>query len=439
MKCIERNWFIKNEEYADNLNVMYNKVEAIHENSKSYYFTDHSRKHSDRIAESLVHLFPFLFVDGKDEIELNDVEKFILFSSILLHDIGIRLVNTNVLDYIIKKYNIKGCYTEETKLDFIRDNHHILSKCWIKENVEIDNTKLPILYLGDKLLAKYVANVSESHGIDFELNPEYTEVTAYGSERIRMGLLCTLLSLGDALDCDQRRINYDLLKVSDLSVDSRLHWMKHYFVDGIVLTPNLIQIYYSFPNADDSSKELYQNYFVNKTKYWIEKCFTVRGKFLFPVGAICRVVDIIHFNDDKDKLNDIEFLKVQEYYVKEVLKEGENRHLRFLQYIVGVVVNRKREILYIEPSNLFDINLVYDNRVDCLEYISQHWKFVFSNDRNNWTAIGRAKINNSINSYYLYEFDEKIHTITDSIKWEWLSLDDYLKKNNDMFIKRYFK
>lgn len=279
MKCKEKNWFIQNETYCDNLNVMYNNVESIHKNSKSYYFTDHSREHSDRIAENLVHLFPFLFFDGKDDIELNDTEKFILFSSILLHDIGIRLVNSDLLVYIIKKYNLEGTYDENSKLDFIRCNHHILSKCWIKDNVDIDNTKLPVLYSGDKILAKYIANVAESHGMDFEKFSEYTEITAYGSERIRMGLLCTLLSLGDALDCDQRRIEYDLLKISDLSIDSRLHWMKHYFVDGIILTPNLIEIYYSFPK---DLKDLYQNYFVKKNEILDREMLYCKGKIFVP-------------------------------------------------------------------------------------------------------------------------------------------------------------
>lgn len=128
-----------------------------------------------------------------------------------------------------------------------------------------------------------MANVAESHGINFEERPEYTEVTAYGSERIRMGLLCTLLSLGDALDCDQRRISYDVLKVANLSIDSKLHWMKHYFVDGIVLTPNLIEIYYSFPNVDDNLKNLYQEYFVKKTKYWIENVLPLEGNFCSPL------------------------------------------------------------------------------------------------------------------------------------------------------------
>ena len=416
---------------------MYNEVEDIHSNSEAYYFTDHSRKHSDRIAENIVHLFPFLFFGGDDNRELNDVEKFILFSSILLHDIGIRLTNLDLLNFIKEKYKIKGSFTEETKLDFIRNNHHTLSKCWIKENVDADNTKLPVLYRGDKILAKYVGYVSESHGINFEESPEYTETTAYGSERIRMGLLCTLLSLGDALDCDQRRISYDLLKVSNLSIDSRLHWMKHYFVDGIILTSNLIEIYYSFPNLDSDISDIYQNYFVNKTKYWIEKCFTVRSKFLFPVGAICRVVDIIHFNDDKDKLKDEEFLKVQDNYANEILKEGDDQHLHYLQYLIGVVINSKNQVLYIDPLDSFDPHLMYNDKSEYVECIHEHWKTIFDSDIANWKSIGKAKIENAIHNYYLYEFDENVCNLNTTLKCEWLSPENYLMKDNNIFIHKY--
>ena len=437
MRCKKNNWFIKNREYRDNLNVMYNEVEDIHSNSEAYYFTDHSRKHSDRIAENLVHLFPFLFFGGDGNRELNDVEKFILFSSILLHDIGIRLTNLELLNYIIEKYEMKCSFTEETKLDFIRNNHHTLSKCWIKENVDTDNTKLPILYRGDKILAKYVGYVSESHGINFEDSPEYTETTAYGSERIRMGLLCTLLSLGDALDCDQRRISYDLLKVSNLSIDSRLHWMKHYFVDGIILTSNLIEIYYSFPNLDPDSRDLYQKYFVNKTKYWIEKCFTVRGKFLFPVGAICRVVDNIHFNDDKDRLKDEDFLKVQDNYANEILREGEIQHLHYMQYIVGVIINSKNEILYINPSNSFKTYLMYDGTSDYVECVNEYWKTIFDCNKSEWEPIGKAKIDNAIHNYFLYEFDETVCSLSTTLKFEWLNIESYLNRSNDIFLQKY--
>lgn len=65
-----KNWYIKNKEYRDNLNVMYNDVDIIHSNLETYYFTDYSIKHSYRIAENLVHLFSFFFFEGDDKKEL---------------------------------------------------------------------------------------------------------------------------------------------------------------------------------------------------------------------------------------------------------------------------------------------------------------------------------------------------------------------------------
>ncbi len=358
---MEKKWYISNKEYVDSLNMMYDRATKIHQYSKSYYFTDHSIAHSNRIIDDLIHLFPFLFYNGKDENRLNDVEKFILFSGILLHDIGIQVVGKEKLKELIEKHELESLndFNDISILDYVRKKHHLLSKIWILENVSDDGIELPEAYCGEKILAKYVANVVESHGKDFEKDPEYTEITAYGNECIRMGLLCTLLSLGDALDCDQRRIDYKKLLTSDISLESKLHWMKHYYVDGIILTPNLIQIFYSFPeDSDNKIKKLYEEYFVAKTKYWIEKCFTVRKDFLFPVGAICRVVDIVKFQKDKDALSDEELLTIQDYYIDELL-ESEHR-VNYLQYAKAVIVNDDEEFLVMKEGEEVIAQHIFD-------------------------------------------------------------------------------
>ena len=327
MKKIDNLWYLANDEYEANLNMMYNEVSKIHHHVRPYFFTDHSISHSERIMHHLLKLFPFLFINGEEEHMLSDVEKFILFSSILLHDIGIALIDKEKIKQLSLKFpDLLNVPTDENHINdiYIRNNHHLLSKLWILEessNVNSDKIELRKAYIGNNILAKYVANVCESHGINFEDSPSHTKTTAYGFERIRMGLLCTLLSLGDALDCDQNRIDYDVLKTSDISVDSRVHWMKHYYVDGIILTPNLINIYYSFPeNGDEMLNNLYKEYFIQKTKYWIEKCFTVRKNYIFPIKAICRVVDNVEFTKDKDtlKCNELELIKNE--YMKELTK-----------------------------------------------------------------------------------------------------------------------
>lgn len=342
MKTITNSWFIENKEYSVNLDQIYNEVSKIHQHTRPYYFTDHSITHSERIKDHLINLFPFLFMDGSKEHMLSDVEKFILFAGILLHDIGIALIDPEKIRRLAEKFSdIKldlPIDNKDINDNFIRDNHHLISKLWVLENASCslgdDKIELREAYIGIRVLAKYVANVCESHGFNFEESRKHTEITAYGNEKIRMGLLCNLLSLGDALDCDQRRIDYDILKTSVLTVDSRVHWMKHYYVDGIILTPNLIEIFYSFPQNDDIElNELYEEYFVNKTKKWIEKCFTVRRDFLFPLKAICRVVDIVNFTNDKDVLKPDELNLVKKEYIKNLREEEKhiNNMISFLE------------------------------------------------------------------------------------------------------------
>lgn len=155
---------------------------------------------------------------------------------------------------------------------------------------------------------------------------------------------------------------------------------------------------------------------------------------MFPVGAICRVVDIIHFSDDKDQLTREEIWKIQNNYVDEILEEGKKHHLRYLQYLIGIVVNSKKEILYIENPDLFNAMLIYD-KGDYFECISEHWKNVFDNEKSNWKAIGKCKMNDDIRNYYMYELDEEaVHTLKIQ-ECKWLKLEDYLEKTQDTFIR----
>ena len=78
---------------------------------------------------------------------------------------------------------------------------------------------------------------------------------------------------------------------------------------------------------------------MHKTKYWIEKCFTIRKDFLFPVGAICRVVDIVHFHEDKDALEIEELRNIQNNYI-DLLLESKTR-VNYLQYAKGIVHREK--------------------------------------------------------------------------------------------------
>jgi len=271
-------------------------LEQIRENAKIIHsdrilfpYTDHGVAHSDRVLRNLTQLFPSLFND-KNRQQLSQSEVFCLVAAIYLHDIGIQLNRNDSLLAYCKKMEIAEIdfSDQNAKGLFVRKQHHSISKFWVLDSIATRSSFSPSSsYVGDKGLAPYVANICESHGIDFEDHNEYTDTDGYEGNEIRMGLLCTLLSLGDALDCDKQRIIYDKLNNQDVPLDSKIHWMKHYYVDSINVKNGYLKLFYHFPKcANPADQEVYQYYFCHQTKYWIEKCKEIRGKFrLFAISS----------------------------------------------------------------------------------------------------------------------------------------------------------
>jgi len=250
-------------------------------------------------------LFPDLF-EANGRNRLSSVEVFCLVAAIYLHDIGIQLYQNSSLQVFCTENSIDSSELANKDI-FVRKHHHGLSKFWILDSIS-NEPKHSISYTGDRELAPYVANICESHGIDFELYDEYTASEAYNGEELRMGLLCTLLSLGDALDCDRRRIEYKKLKNQDVPLDSRVHWMKHHYVHSIQLSNGFLKIFYHFPKCSTSKEEaVYKYYFQRQTKYWIEKCKEIRGRFLFDTSISYDIDEDTRFDPYKEKLTDEEF------------------------------------------------------------------------------------------------------------------------------------
>lgn len=114
----------------------------------------------------------------------------------------------------------------------------------------------------------------------------------------------------------------------------------------------------------------------------------------------------MHFNEDKDALTDKEYLKVQNNYVDDILEEGHNHHLTFLQFIVGIVINSQKQILYIE-NPIFDPNLIYDNKSDKFKYISDYWKSIFDNEPTIWKNIGKTLEKNQYTTIIYMNFPKQ--------------------------------
>ena len=312
--------------YFTYLSQIYLNAKTIHINRILYPYTDHGIDHSDRVLENLLKLFPSLF-DSIHENRLSQTEVFCLVAAIYLHDIGIQFYRDELLLDFCEKCK-KGLFLNKSGIDtskvvdkdyFVRKYHHALSKFWVHDTLE-SVSKLSASYVGDKELAQYVGNICESHGIDYEKYDEYTNTEAYNGEDVRMGLLCTLFSLGDALDCDRRRIEFDKLKNQDVSLESRIHWMKHHFVDSISVKSGLLTLHYHFPKCAIAEQDaIYRYYFQHQTKYWIEKCKEIhgrgRGKFLLDANISYEIDQITRSDQYKDELTSEEF----EYVKKEAI------------------------------------------------------------------------------------------------------------------------
>ena len=47
------------------------------------------------------------------------------------------------------------------------------------------------------------------------------------------------------------------------------------------------------------------------------------------------------------------------------------------------------------------------------------------------------EIDNAIHNYFLYEFDETVCSLSTTLKFEWLNIESYLNRSNDIFLQKY--
>lgn len=213
-------------DYAIRLKVIEKETKEIWEKGELYhtYYTLHGMKHSNAVISILD-----LLVTGLDnEDQLKEIEIFCLLSAAYLHDVGMQC------KYLDDKARIESISESENKhytlQDLIRDEHHLRSGRYIKENLKI---------LGlDQYEAECVRLISEGHR-RVNLNSKDYESQAIGLKRVRVRLLSSLLRLADELDIDYKRAPeslYEILK-EDMPDFSKLQWLKHYYTSGLIIDP----------------------------------------------------------------------------------------------------------------------------------------------------------------------------------------------------------
>jgi len=295
----------------------------IHTDRALIDFTDHGIEHSNRVLEAICGICSgsALFRNTKDAI--NSYEAFILLSAVYLHDIGMQLSDTTILHDFSIEYNIP--YEEEQTKEYIRKNHHLLSCYWIRQNIN-QKQVLPLVYYGEKVLGEYVELVVESHGLDFLKKKECLKKYAYRGTTIRLDLLCVLLSLGDALDCDCRRIDYEKLKYSNINPISKMHRLKHYYVNSVNVENRCIQLFYQFPQTIPShERKIYQYFFSKLTTRWIHYCFDNYGSILKKYNIFLNIEEFFSFSTAKDRLSKAEYTFIEEKAAEMIYQDFGNK------------------------------------------------------------------------------------------------------------------
>lgn len=191
------------------------------------YFTDHTVTHSERILAILDGLTAGLMKTGR---RLSEIEIFVLVAATYLHDIGMQDERLAAGD-----------------LDRIRDQHHQQSAEMIHSVFESPHSGLSSLrVMEDPTLVEAVALISKGHR-KVPLGAAEYEPLAWGGGTIRLRLLAALLRFADELDIDHRRVDMERMKLLRLPAISQLHWWKCYYVAGVAIVDEYIQVSYRFP------------------------------------------------------------------------------------------------------------------------------------------------------------------------------------------------
>lgn len=237
--------------YTQHLENIKNAVSQLWNNPLHRHYTDHGIGHSERIKSKLEILL-------SNRSDLTPLEKFILFASCYLHDVGMQCINRDVLQTIAginKEDNFPFNYAQ---LEKVRVKHAYLSYQiildYINNGRERQNFNLNLNDV-DFFIVHAIANICKAH-----CDPDYKsycdESLVIAGVTVRIRLLAILLRLGDALDADTTRCNWNNYRTmcDSLSTFSQANFWKHRLVAGVEINNGLIRLVFSIPARYEKAK-----------------------------------------------------------------------------------------------------------------------------------------------------------------------------------------
>lgn len=279
------------------------------------YFTPHDSSHCysvENIVKDLVK---------KSKVKLNNLEKFILLSSVWTHDLG-------MVSKIAKEFSPGASIVE------LRDKHDEISTWYLnnryKEIFGLEDRSDDIVGKDRKSrVERYIKTINlviKYHRRKEDINncplERYIE-----NDQVRARLLACFLRFGDTLHVDLSRFDkeyYDILQIGNFDRIARLHWLKSFVVSNIYLDDKSETIFINIDLPEfkgEDKKDFEEGYekLSNIIKEDIQEDLlnvndTFRNYNLTCYNAVKPLVNLIpgysvhEQNDILDVINDIEIL-----------------------------------------------------------------------------------------------------------------------------------
>src|SRR5665647_1831230 len=209
-------------------------------------FTDHSEKHSERVAGFVEKL-----LNASPNAVFTDQEIYLLLAGVYLHDIGMQCDISKYPEIKEKAEGLgakfKEAFTAKTTNGYsleeqkeIRENHHYLSAAWIdylyKRND--DDLHLEIKSIPDDLVDDLMdvcifhSKLSINDCADcFNFDPNN-----------RKKIVAALLRFADELDISSTRVKFKTVKIYNLNPDNIFYWWLHNYTKIIFIGSNRIRL-----------------------------------------------------------------------------------------------------------------------------------------------------------------------------------------------------
>jgi hypothetical protein len=262
------------------LRTLRESVEPIFRNRLHRHFTDHSIDHCDRVGLRAEELLRPL------KKKLNDDEGSVLYGGAYLHDIGMHNEKAGESGRLAKMLKDAGRdwvnIGFDDRLDLIRRYHHEISADMIVASVRNGSPSIGFT-LKDQDRATDVAAICEAHCVD-TATPRYDALMPKPDRpTMRLRLLAAALRLADILDEAHHRAIVDQARTLDLSLESRMHWWRHYYTREVEIDParNRVTVVFAFPAE---KRERYGKLVPALQMPWVEQEFERHREVLAENG-----------------------------------------------------------------------------------------------------------------------------------------------------------